>query len=139
MLYVDPVHHAGKCSSFGGAFTVRKWRKMLPKLTATQFDRFMDSGRTSPALFACRDERDRPCGEYVIKLTGSIGHPGSINELVGNRLVSHFEISCLEPALISIERELAGLAAAIRPEKASMLISSEGLNFGTKAVAGFST
>jgi hypothetical protein len=112
---------------------------MVPHLIATQFERFMTSGRTSPAVFGCRNNEDDPVGEYVIKLRGAVGEQGSINELVGNRLASWFQIPVPEPAVVSIGAELARIAAGIRPEKASLLISSAGLNFGSEALIGFST
>lgn len=112
---------------------------MLQRLVATQFERFMGSGRTSPALFGCERVDGTPCGEYVVKLKGAIADSGLINELLGNRLAAHFGVPIADCAAVHLEHELAVLVAGIRPEKASLVMSSVGINFGTKVLAGFIT
>ena len=54
---------------------------MIRRLTAIQFERFMTSGRTSPALCGCEDESGVMVGEYVVKLRGAILESGLLNEL----------------------------------------------------------
>jgi hypothetical protein len=112
---------------------------MLTRLTAVQFDRFMTSGRTSPALCGCEDESGTYVGEYVVKLRGSVGVPGLLNELFAARLAGYFGIISPEPALISIEPALVELVATLQPARAPLLRGSAGLNFGTKALSGVST
>ena len=112
---------------------------MLQRLTATQFERFMGSGKTSPALFTCEDSDGTHRGEYVVKLRGAIGDSGSINEFLGNRLAAHFGIQVPDPAVVLLEHELALLVAGSRPEMASLVMSSVGMNYGTRALMGFIT
>jgi hypothetical protein len=63
---------------------------MIPKLVAVEFVRFMDSGRTSPALFGCEDESGRAITEYVVKLRGTVGEAGLLKELFASQLAFQF-------------------------------------------------
>jgi hypothetical protein len=54
---------------------------MIARLTAVHFERFMTTGRTSPALCNCEDHAGAGVGEYVVKLRGGIGEGGLLNEL----------------------------------------------------------
>ena len=111
---------------------------MLPKLTATHFERFMTSGRTSPALCGCEDQDGAPAGEYVVKLRGAIGVPGLVNELFASRLAEHFMLASPEAALIVMEPALVELLASTQPEQAARIRGSAGLNFGAKVLNGVS-
>jgi HipA-like protein len=110
-------------------------------LHATQFQRFMTTGRTGPAIFGCEDASATFVGEYVVKLKGGIeaGESGLLCELIAAKLAAHFGISSPEPAVIRIDQLLAELVAGIEPTHASRIRNSIGLNFGTKMVSGFST
>jgi len=99
----------------------------------------MTSGRTSPALLSCEDESASAAGEWVVKLRASIQQAGLLKELVGNRLASYFCLPTPEPALITIEPELARLIANSHSSKAALINGSVGLNFGTKVMTGFGT
>ena len=112
---------------------------MIQHLTAVQFTRFMASGRTSPALCMCENESGISAGEYVLKLRGFVQQTGSLRELVGNKLASHFGLLSPEPALITLEQALANLIAGADQSKADLIKGSVGLNFGSKVVTGFST
>jgi hypothetical protein len=112
---------------------------VLPRLTAVHFERFMSTGRTSPALCGCEDQTGAYVGEYVVKLRGAVGIPGFVNELFAARLAGHFGIAAPEPALVSIEPPLAELFAATQPAQAARIRASAGLNFGTKALTGVAT
>jgi hypothetical protein len=112
---------------------------MIQNVTAAQFTRFMDSGRTSPALFSCEDESGMAAGEYVIKLRGSVQRTGLLKELLGNKLASHFGLSVPEPALVMLDRSLASLIASSNQAKAAVIEASVGLNFGSRVLMGFST
>jgi hypothetical protein len=112
---------------------------MIQNLTAAQFDRFMSSGRTSPALCGCEDAEGNAVGEYVVKLRGAIQERGLLSELLGSRLATYFGIPSPLPALINLEQELVDLIAGREPSKAVLVRGSVGLNFGTKAEIGFST
>jgi hypothetical protein len=112
---------------------------MIPKLVAVQFVRFMESGRTSPALFGCEDESGRMIGEYVVKLRGTVGEAGLLKEIFASKLASHFGLVSPEPALIVIERDLANLVALMLPTQAAVIEESIGLNFGTRVLTGVST
>ncbi len=109
------------------------------KLAAVQFVRFMESGRTSPALFGCEDESGRMIGEYVVKLRGTVSQAGLVKEMFASGLASHFGLVSPEPALIGIERNLADLITRMFPTHAAVIAASVGLNFGTRALTGVST
>jgi hypothetical protein len=112
---------------------------VIRRLTAIQFERFMTSGRTSPALCGCEDQAGMMVGEYVVKLRGAIGESGLVNELFAARLARHFGLAAPELALVSIEPALAELVATTQPAQADRIRGSVGLNFGTKALSGVST
>ena len=112
---------------------------MIRKLAAVQFVRFMESGRTSPALFGCEDESGRMIGEYVVKLRGTVSQAGLVKEMFASGLASHFGLVSPEPALIGIERNLADLITRMFPTHAAVIAASVGLNFGTRALTGVST
>lgn len=114
---------------------------MIPMLTATRFQRFMETGRTSPALCACVDETGRNCGEYVVKLRGAVEsrEAGLVNELLAARLANYFKLTTPEPAIVVIENELADLIAREYPGRKMALELSTGLNFGTRHLTGVST
>ncbi|HWB86964.1 MAG TPA: HipA family kinase [Bryobacteraceae bacterium] len=100
---------------------------MLPKLTAIHFERFMTSGRTSPALCGCEDHAGKPAGEYVVKLRGTVGATGLLNELFAAKLAGHFGLQSPEPALITIESTLAELIASYEPARASNMRAASAL------------
>jgi hypothetical protein len=114
---------------------------MIQMLHATQFQRFMTSGRTAPAIFGCEDASGTWAGEYVVKLRGGLdsGASGLMRELVGSRLATYFGMNTPEPAVIAIEPVLAELIAKAQSLHAVRILGSAGLNFGTRLVAGFST
>jgi hypothetical protein len=111
---------------------------MIPRLTVTQFERFMTSGRTSPALCGCEDHAGAKVGEYVVKLRGSIGESGLLNELCAAKLAGHFGLASPEPALIAIEQVLVDLVGTTGSSLAERFAGSVGLNFGTRALTGVS-
>jgi hypothetical protein len=114
---------------------------MLHSLVATQFIRFMTTGRTAPLLCGCEDHQQKSVGEYVVKLRGSLerGNAGLLCELVGSRLAAHFGILVPEPALVEIDKVFADLVADRHPEKRGSLRGSVGLNFGSKLLRGMTT
>lgn len=113
---------------------------MAPILTAVRFARFMESGKTKPAIFACEDLSGAFAGEYVVKLRGGIEdrESGLLRELLAAELAEHFRIAAPQPALIRIEQNLAELISGIEPSNKTCILSSIGLNFGTKLVSGYS-
>ena len=113
---------------------------MAAILTAVRFARFMDSGKTKPAIFACEDSSGADAGEYVVKLRGGIDaqESGLLCELLAAKLAEHFSIASPQPALIRIEKNLAELISGIEPSNKTCILGSIGLNFGTKLVSGYS-
>jgi hypothetical protein len=109
---------------------------MIPRLTAVQFERFMTSGRTSPALVSCEDQAGAMVGEYVLKLRGAIGTSGLLKEALAVGLARHFGLASPEPALVKIEPAFAELVANAQAFQAALIKSSTGLNFGTKVLSG---
>lgn len=112
---------------------------MIRTLTAVQLVRFMTSGRTSPAICGCEDDKGEAVGEYVVKFRGSIQQRGLLNELLGAKLADYFGLSRPTPALIQLEPKLAKLIASAFPAKAGIIEGSVGLNFGTEVLVGYST
>jgi hypothetical protein len=112
---------------------------LITRLTAIQFERFMTSGRTSPAMFGCEDQTGTLVGEYVVKLRGAVGESGSLNELFAAMLAAHFGLPMPDPALVALDPALVDLVAGIQPSQAPRIRGSVGLNFGTKALSGVST
>ena len=113
---------------------------MVRVLIATQFHRFMKSGRTEPAILGCEDPSGMWAGDYVVKLRGSLEtrESGLFREMIGSILATHFGLGTPEPAVVIIETELAELIARAEPAHASQMRQSVGLNFGTQLVTGFS-
>lgn len=114
---------------------------MIPELIATQFYRFMSSGRTSPALVGCTEPSGEPAGEFVVKLKGALeqGGAGLLNELIAARLAVHFGIAFPEAAVVAIEEPLARLISKIEPVHSERTLRSIGLNFGTRLLVGANT
>lgn len=114
---------------------------MTPTLTAKRFQRFMETGRSSPALCGCVDETGKDCGEYVVKLRGAVDsrEAGLVNELLAARLANHFKLTAPEPAVVVIENELIDLIAREYSERKTALELSVGPNFGTRHLTGVST
>jgi hypothetical protein len=114
---------------------------MIPRLSATQFLRFMDKGKTSPALCACIYEHGALAGEYVVKLRGAVegGETGLINELLAALLAKHFELAAPDPAIVLLDEALIDLIAHDHSSRQIALRRSVGCNFGTKHLVGVST
>jgi hypothetical protein len=112
---------------------------MIRRLKAIQFERFMTSGKTSPALCGCEDQSGVMVGEYVVKLRGAVGEAGLLNELFAAKLAAYFGLASPEPALIAIDQALVDLVANTQPSQAARIKGSVGLNFGTKVLSGVST
>jgi hypothetical protein len=107
---------------------------MIARLTATQFQRFMESGRTFPALCGCSDESGNPVGEYVVKLCGAVDgkEAALVNELLGAALAGYFSLSAPQPAIIFLDPLFTNLISVEYPSRRDVLQSSAGWNFGTK-------
>jgi hypothetical protein len=107
---------------------------MIPRLAATQFKRFMESGRTFPALCGCSDESGKPAGEYVVKLRGAVDgrEAALVNELLGAVLASYFRLAAPEPAVIFLDPKFTDLVSVDHPSRREVLQASAGWNFGTK-------
>jgi hypothetical protein len=110
----------------------RDYFRMLRKVTAVQFHRFLDTGRTHPALFACVDDDGQAVGDYVVKLRARIDtrEKGAASELIASCLAKHFGIKRPEPIAALIQPDLVDLLARKFPAEATLLRDSRGLNFG---------
>ena len=112
---------------------------MIQRLAATQFHRFMGSGRTQPALCGCEGGGGQQ-GEFVVKLRGCMEHgaAGLAFELIASQLAAHFGIATPAPAIIALDEPMARLMArlAARP---NCVLSSVGDNFGSGEIRGAST
>jgi len=114
---------------------------MIPRLTATQFLRFMSSGRTAPALCGCTNHFGDEVGDYVVKLRGALDlrEAALANELIAAKLAVHFGLHVPDPAVVAFEKPLVDLIVAVHPERKVAIDLSVGLNFGTKHLTGVST
>ena len=114
---------------------------MVRKLIATQFFKFMDRGRSAPALCGCADLQEAPAGQYVVKLCGAVDarEAALINELLASLLASHFGLVVASPATIALDRSFVELVALRHPARTDALKRSVGLNFGTRHLVGVST
>ena len=118
---------------------------MIPRLIAAQFHRFMESGRTSPALCGCEDESGNSAGDFVVKLRGGLDHGDTdlLCELIASRLATHFGLAVPPPALVVIDAAFAELVASLEangpdPRRAETMRNSIGLNFGSRLLSGMS-
>jgi HipA-like protein len=114
---------------------------MVPRLTAVGFMREMTAGRTGPVLCRCADQRGAGVGEYVVKLQGSMeqGSDGSLSELLGSLLASHFGIMVPEPAVVEIDRGFGELLSRSLPTRAVSFRNSIGPNFASRLVFPMAT
>lgn len=118
---------------------------MIPRVTAVQFHRFMETGRTSPALCGCEDDLGNRAGDLVVKLRGGLDHgdAGLLCELIGSRLATHFGLAVPDPALVVVEADFAEVVAAreqqgTEPQRAERIRNSVGLNFGSRQLTDVS-
>jgi hypothetical protein len=118
---------------------------MVPRLSASQFHRFMGSGRTSPALCGCEDEMGNRAGDVVIKLRGGLDHgnTGLLCELLASRLATYFGLAVPDPVLVIINGDFAELVASLvesssEPKRAEKVRNSVGLNFGSRQLSDMS-
>jgi hypothetical protein len=106
---------------------------MVPRVIAAQFHRFMQTGRTSPALCGCEDMAGNFVDDFEVKLRGGMeGQAGPLCELLGSLLATHFGLRRPDPALVSIEADFAHLVAKTEPKGADRMRNSIGLNFGSR-------
>lgn len=101
-----------------------------PQVTARTFHRFMNSGRTAPALFSCHDECSETA-EYVVKFHGKIAS-GAVSELFACELGKRLGIPVAAGVVVEIDDRLG---SAI-PDLAAVLRSGVGPHFGSKHHAG---
>jgi hypothetical protein len=118
---------------------------MIPRLIAAQLHRFMESGRTSPALLGCEDEAGNRVGDFVVKLRGGMeqGNASLLRELLASKLATYFGLSVPAPALVVIDPDFAELAAArggggLDQQRAARMRNSVGLNFGSSLLTDVS-
>ena len=125
------------CNLYQPSLIIGRALLLIERATATVFHRFMQTGRTSPALFSCSREGTAEQDEYVIKLKGGIdlGTAGLVCESVASVLAAYFGLSHPRPALVDLDMDLAQLAAEQEPAKAALLMKSIGTNFGTLALS----
>jgi len=107
---------------------------MVPRLAAVQFHRFMNTGRTRPALCGCEDEAEHRVDDYVVKLREGMdrGNSGLLCELLASVLATYFEIAVPDPALVMVDSDFAELVARAEPKNADHMRKSVGVNFGSR-------
>jgi hypothetical protein len=113
------------------------WSYVISQVAATTFHRFLGNGRTSPAIFTCEGPSHADPNEFVVKLKGGIERRerGLLYELYASLLASHLGIECPQPAVVSIDEDLARLVQdqlAGDPRRAQIIGDSIGLNFGSQ-------
>jgi hypothetical protein len=105
---------------------------MIPYVTATGFHRFLQTGRTNPAIFYCESTSDEVT-DYVVKLRGGMERrSGPVCELYAAMLAKHLGLFSPSPAMILIQEDLALAIADIEtdPRRAAIIRDSIGLNYG---------
>lgn len=110
---------------------------VIDQVTATAFHRFMDYGRTSPAIFSCEGGETSGGSEYVVKLRGGLElrERGLVYELYASMLGAFLGMSCPRPAIVLIDEDLTGVVLeelSGDERKAQIIRDSVGLNFGTE-------
>lgn len=114
---------------------------IIERVRAEIFYHFMSSGRTSPALCSCIALEDTGAiRDVVVKLRGGMeSSMGSLCELYGALLASHFSLDTPSPCLVLITDEFAEVASyELQEEKARMIRESVGWNYGSEALKAFS-
>lgn len=103
---------------------------MMEPLTATDFIRVMDSGRTQPCLMICEDE-DGNEHEVVVKLTGNpqLSPGGFLSEAMASMVANAVDLITPMPYKVEIEKAFAD--SVQHPSMRAMVQSSVGLNFGS--------
>lgn len=115
---------------------------MVELVIANTFHRFMDKGRTSPAIFSCSGKHGD--SEFVVKLRGGmdLGAGAQMCELYASLLAAHFGISCPSPAIVLIEQDLAEATARYLSGDGrgqQIMRNSVGLNFGSQFLTNLAT
>ena len=112
---------------------------MIPRLVATQFHRYMGSGRTRPVLCTCQGAGDAG-GDFVIKLRGCLEHgtTGLAFELLASQLATYFGIPTPAPAVVALDRRMIELMAP-RAVRTECVRASTGDNFGSAEIRGGAT
>jgi hypothetical protein len=114
---------------------------VIDRVIARTFHRFLDSGRTSPAIFTCGNDRYE--SEYVVKLRGGLERRerGLAAELYAAILAGYFGVGCPNPAVVSLASDLAEVVAEelqADKQKLEVIRKSVGLNFGTQFLVNLS-
>jgi hypothetical protein len=114
---------------------------MLPRLMAVHLHRFLSSGRSKPAVFGCIDAHGNPAGDYVVKFCAALdtGTRAAANELIASQLADHLGLLQPQAAVIQIHPDLVRLLIAQRPDFATVIRGSTGLNFGSKFLTDVAT
>jgi hypothetical protein len=120
ILIFDPL-----LSTCGGA--------LFERVTATVFHRFLQTGRTSPAIFSCLPDSDDEECEFVVKLKGGPELlPSSLAcEAIASELADYFDLKHPQQAIAQLDEPLADVVAQQEVSKAELLRASVGKNFGT--------
>jgi hypothetical protein len=114
---------------------------MIPQITASVFHRFLETGRTSPALFSHEGSTGLE-GDYVVKLRGGMERPAApLCELYASLLATHLGLAVPAPAILIIGEDLAELIAesSTDPVQANVVRNSIGWNFGSRFIPNLSS
>jgi hypothetical protein len=111
------------------------------QVVATIFNRFMSTGRTSPALLSCIHTERNEIDDYVVKLNGGceFGTAQLVRELAAAELADYFGISHPQQFFVQLDAEMVDAMAMQVPDRAELCRRSAGLNFGTKLLIGLAT
>ena len=107
----------------------------LKKVEAIQFRKILNSGRTGPCLFDCKDIVTNQKEEYVVKFKHSLDRRdrGLICELVSSIIAQFIGLNTPPIALVNMDTQMASLIEISPKDKINLSI---GLNFGSKLLAG---
>jgi hypothetical protein len=105
---------------------------MLPKVTASRFDRRLGSGRTKPCLIVA-DTEDREEVELVVKFAAACDLRGLVCEAMASLLAGDLDLPVPDAFLVEITGDFA--QTILDREVASNARNSRGLNFGTRKLS----
>jgi hypothetical protein len=111
-------------------------KSMIPRITASVFHRFLETGRTSPALFSHGGSTELE-GDYVVKLRGGMERPAApLCELYASLLAAHLGLAVPTPAILLSLAELIEESSS-DPVHANVIRNSIGWNFGSRLYRTF--
>jgi hypothetical protein len=111
----------------------------LPVIEALSAFELFDEGTTKPLAIWGVDKETGERGQYVVKFknSGRMSIKSSAFELIGTWMAKELDLPVVEPVLVNISSEFTDTALKGKEGYRSAL-QSQGLNFGSKYISGYS-